>query len=156
MIHTITKQQALTADTFHWGNCSRTIGKRGGKTESSYTARRNGRTQTWKRDPNRWRVPIKRGLYEYGDITPDRAHEWHVPEDCPLNHVEGEHTATAHNTRVQPVTIPMLGKDKPWFRGVCTCKWTSTEFPTHVQAEQAVYEHAREISPEFAATPTPQ
>lgn len=31
--------------------------------------RRNGRTQTWKRDANRVRIPFKVGLYEYGAIT---------------------------------------------------------------------------------------
>lgn len=31
--------------------------------------RRNGRTQTWKRDPNRIRIPFKMGLYGHGAIT---------------------------------------------------------------------------------------
>lgn len=29
----------------------------------------NGRVQTWKRDENRIRIPIKHGLYRYGQIT---------------------------------------------------------------------------------------
>lgn len=33
-----------------------------------WTARRNGRTKRWKRDPSRIRVPIKYGLYGYAAI----------------------------------------------------------------------------------------
>jgi hypothetical protein len=42
-------------------------------------ARRNGRTQTWKRKPGLFRIPIKIGLYEYGQIDnydKNNAHEW--------------------------------------------------------------------------------
>lgn len=35
--------------------------------------RRNGVTKTWKTRPNDFRVPVKRGLYEYGYITQDNA-----------------------------------------------------------------------------------
>ena len=31
--------------------------------------RRNGKTQTWKRDANRVRIPYKYGMYGYGVIT---------------------------------------------------------------------------------------
>ncbi len=34
----------------------------------------NGRLQTWKRDPNRFRLPIKHGLYAYSAITEDDLH----------------------------------------------------------------------------------
>lgn len=33
--------------------------------------RRNGRTQAWKRDPSRFRIPVKAGLRAYGAITED-------------------------------------------------------------------------------------
>ena len=29
----------------------------------------NGKPKTWKRDLDRIKVPIKRGLYEYGEVT---------------------------------------------------------------------------------------
>jgi len=29
----------------------------------------NGKPKTWKRDVDRIKVPVKRGLYEYGEIT---------------------------------------------------------------------------------------
>lgn len=31
--------------------------------------RRNGRTQTWKRDPKRFRIPVKMGFRGYGALT---------------------------------------------------------------------------------------
>ena len=34
-----------------------------------WRVRRNGATQTWKRDPNRFRIPVKFGLKGYGQIT---------------------------------------------------------------------------------------
>lgn len=139
----ITKAQALTAHEFHHGNCTRAIGKRGAIKESITRARRNGRTQTWKRTPERWRVPIKMGLYGYADITPERANEWHTPEDCPLIHVEGSVQSIAHHTRVQPVTIPCFREEL--YRGVCTCKWYSPEFFTPQQAQGAIDSHARSI-----------
>lgn len=34
-----------------------------------WQARRNGRTQLWKRDPDRFRIPLKAGLRAYGEAT---------------------------------------------------------------------------------------
>jgi len=34
-----------------------------------WTIRRNGKTQKWKRDANRIKVPFKYGMYGYGSIT---------------------------------------------------------------------------------------
>lgn len=31
--------------------------------------RRNGKTQTWKTRPSEFRIPLKAGLYMYGEIT---------------------------------------------------------------------------------------
>lgn len=36
--------------------------------------RRNGKTQTWKRDATRFRIPIKAGLKAYGDISDDNVY----------------------------------------------------------------------------------
>lgn len=33
------------------------------------SVRRNGATKTWKREPNRFRIPIKYGFRGYGEIT---------------------------------------------------------------------------------------
>lgn len=65
--------------------CSRTTGPRGGITEHVTRVRRSGKTQTWKTRPDEFRVPIKYGLYESGEITQANAADFHAAEDCPLN-----------------------------------------------------------------------
>jgi hypothetical protein len=44
-------------------------------------ARRNGATKTWKRDPERFRLPVKYGLYEHIVITEDNASSFYASED---------------------------------------------------------------------------
>ena len=83
----ITKEQALTTREFHYTGkhaCTSYTGPRGGITETITTARRNGATKTWKRDPARFKVPVKHGLYTYGTITDQNAADWHTAKDCPL------------------------------------------------------------------------
>lgn len=36
--------------------------------------RANGKCKVWKRQPDRFQLPIKHGLYSYGYITNDNAH----------------------------------------------------------------------------------
>ena len=45
----------------------------------------NGRIKTWKRDPERWRLPVKHGLRFcfYLDHGPMSAH-WHLTEDAAI------------------------------------------------------------------------
>src|SRR3990167_6766732 len=38
--------------------------------------RRNGATKTWKTRPDEFRIPIKHGLYDYGYIDQDKAHQF--------------------------------------------------------------------------------
>ena len=45
---------------------------------SGRTWRRNGRTQTWKTRPQEFRIPVKFGLYAYGNITQYHASEFEV------------------------------------------------------------------------------
>lgn len=85
----ITLEQAKTCNDFHYGNCTRSIGPRGGIKEKTIAARRNGKTQLWKTRPGDFRVPIKHGLYEYGEITPHNAADFHTADDCPLAHTTG-------------------------------------------------------------------
>jgi hypothetical protein len=83
----VTKEQALTADRFHitlHGDCKRVIGPRGGVKETIRECRRSGRTQVWKTRPEDFRVPVKYGMYESGEITRVNAAGFHVPEDCPI------------------------------------------------------------------------
>ena len=84
----VTKEEALTADVFHYNGkmvCFSTVGKRGGVKTVQTVCRRNGATQTWKRDVKRFRVPVKYGIYEYNAITQDNAADWHTEANCPLN-----------------------------------------------------------------------
>ena len=55
-----------------------------------WRCRRNGVTKTWKRDPFRFRIPIKCGLYVYDEITNDSdvgswhgSHQFIISEDDP-------------------------------------------------------------------------
>lgn len=71
----ITREQAMTTREFHVQ-----VGAR------CYTWRRNGQTQTWKRRPNDFRVPVKYGMYSYDAITQDDMlrDDIHTAEDCPI------------------------------------------------------------------------
>ena len=40
--------------------------------------RRNGKTKTWKRNPEKFQIPVKYGLYEYFYITNENAHEFSI------------------------------------------------------------------------------
>ena len=68
----ISKLDALTADMFHDSVCRQW--------------RRNGQTQTWKRSPERFRVPVKFGLYRYAQITDSITDSVHLPgsAECKL------------------------------------------------------------------------
>lgn len=91
----LTKDQALTADTFHEGPCSFTVGPRGGTALKIHEWRRNGKTQTWKTRPEDYRVPVKHGLYAYGQLTPINAYAVHCPEDCPALQAAAAHQESA-------------------------------------------------------------
>jgi hypothetical protein len=42
----------------------------------------NGAVRTWKRSPERIRVPLKHGMYEYGAITQHNINLVHLKENC--------------------------------------------------------------------------
>jgi len=46
--------------------------------------RRNGMTKRWKRNHNRFSIPVKFGLYDYGYITDENSREFHLPHECPV------------------------------------------------------------------------
>lgn len=72
----ITRDQALNARYFHVDSC---LGNK------CSVWRRNGQTKTWKRSPERFRIPVKYGMYAYGYIDEtdlDRT-DLHTAEDCP-------------------------------------------------------------------------
>lgn len=95
----VTKEQCIAAGdwmatgdkTFHYTgkhDCTRIVGSRGGVTTRITQVRANGKCQVWKTRPNEFRLPVKYGLYEYGEITHENASDWHVASECPLNHEE--------------------------------------------------------------------
>ena len=80
----ITKEQAMTADHFHLGNCLKRVGPRGAIKLTISRWRRSGRTKTWITRPKDFRVPVKYGQSQFGYVTAEHAQAWHLPEDCQL------------------------------------------------------------------------
>lgn len=81
----ITMEQAHGVDYFHYGDCEVSFGKSGKAVPlvRSLVFRRNGVTKRWKREPERFQVPVKRGLREYGYLRSEEAARWHAEADCP-------------------------------------------------------------------------
>lgn len=85
----LTKEQALTlthGSEIHRGECVRLVGARNGIKDVIERWRVTSATQTWKTRPDEFRVPVKRGLYAYGEITERNAHEVHTSGDCNLRY----------------------------------------------------------------------
>jgi len=88
----ITKQQAMSAQNqiIHYTGkfgCSKIIGPNGGETIKVVRVRKNGKCQTWKTRPNEFRLPVKYGLYEYGEINERNCSDFHLAADCAANHL---------------------------------------------------------------------
>ena len=66
----LTKAQALTEDRFHENGSCRVW-------------RRNGAAQTWKTRPHEWRIPVKHGFRDTGQIWHHDADRFHTESDCP-------------------------------------------------------------------------
>lgn len=76
----ITKLQAETCSMFYDATLRNADG-------SAKRYRANGKTKTWKRDPNRFRVPVKHGMYDYGYIDNDNAHNYLCMDPTSLNDI---------------------------------------------------------------------
>ena len=70
---TINRQNAMTANHFEMVDGFNADG-------SHVRCRRNGKTKTWKRSPDRFQIPVKHGLYDYGYITEDNANAFYIAE----------------------------------------------------------------------------
>lgn len=68
----LTRQTALTARTFWHRTATYKDGVR------PIEVRRNGATKTWKRQPNKFQIPVKYGMYEYFYITDADAADWSI------------------------------------------------------------------------------
>lgn len=78
----ITRAEAVEHDHFHYYALG---------ASKCYVWRRNGRTQEWKRDASRFRVPIKWGMYSYGALAShDDLTGWYTPLTCPACRRERE------------------------------------------------------------------
>lgn|SRR5574343_857162 len=99
----ITKEQALSlhyGQTVHYTGkhpCTITIGPRGGYSQSITECRVSGKCQTWKRDPKRFRIPVKYGLYENGEIDQSNCGDWHLASDCPAQSAYDNRRADERN-----------------------------------------------------------
>jgi hypothetical protein len=86
----VTKDQAMRAGStwggadFHYGECTRTVGPRGGVTVRTETWRVNGKCKVWKTRPAEFSLPVKFGLRDFGYITDRNAAEFHLASECPL------------------------------------------------------------------------
>jgi len=87
----ITKEQAIALgngtlrDEIHCEvvrTCTRTVGPRGGVDVRIVRVRPSGRCQTWKTRPEEFRLPVKYGLYESGEITHRNCESFHLASDC--------------------------------------------------------------------------
>lgn len=68
----VNAETAMTASRFY----HRKLKYKG--TDRPIEVRRMGNTKRWKRDPERFRVPVKYGMYDSFYIDNDNAHEWSV------------------------------------------------------------------------------
>jgi hypothetical protein len=75
----ITQEQADTASVFHDPAARQCDSKAG-----PVRWRRNGTTQRWARQPERFRIPVKFGLRSYGQLTNDNSGGFHTGADCPV------------------------------------------------------------------------
>jgi hypothetical protein len=128
----ITKEQAIQLGngTLHSEihcetvrKCKRTVGPRGGVKDSIVHVRVSGRCQTWKTRPEEFRLPVKYGFYESGEITHKNAEWFHFAWDCPINKTlpYGFHVGAPPLRTKNPVAPPKE-------------EWTDGTFiPTHLK-----------------------
>jgi polyphosphate kinase 2 (PPK2 family) len=65
-----TKENQETVNTFYHVSKTNSTGR--------IRVRRNGKTKTWKLTPEKFQIPVKYGLYEYGYITNENCKEWTI------------------------------------------------------------------------------
>lgn len=76
---TFTREDALHAHTVHANGLFNADG-------TCMRYRRNGQTKTWQTRPGDYRMPVKHGMRDYAQITPDNAYTVHTEESCPFAH----------------------------------------------------------------------
>lgn len=74
----ITKQQAYDYSMFHHNEYTNADG-------SCMRFRANGKLQTWKRNVDRFKLPLRRGLWQHTYLTNENAGEFHLESECLKN-----------------------------------------------------------------------
>ena len=74
----VTKKQAMLCQEFHQGKCTKFQGPRGGTAMLQIRWYANGSCQTWVRSPERFRLPVKHGVYAFGYITEENQRMFHT------------------------------------------------------------------------------
>ena len=87
-IYMVTKEEAMKCNTFHYGECTRAIGPNGGEKIDIIKWRASGKCKTWKRNPLKFSLPIKFGLYRSSYLTQENSDLFHSEENCPLKRKE--------------------------------------------------------------------
>lgn len=136
----MTRDEALNNSDFHYGNCTRSTGPRGGVKEHVIAVRRTGQNKTWKTRPEDFRVPVKHGMYDSGEIVPSNLAEFHLPAQCPLLDGADHKKDEQHVGRVQSVTVPILN-NMVFYRPICTCGYKEPEMQSYWDANDKLVAH---------------
>jgi hypothetical protein len=83
----ITVDGLTRGQELHRGECTRTVGPRGGVTVNQFRVRVTS-LKKWVKRPGEVRVGVRYGLYVNGVLTEADLPRWHAAADCPL-HREG-------------------------------------------------------------------
>lgn len=87
----MTPEQIDHAIMFHENGCEKVAGPRGGVTYVAFRWHRNGQTRRWKREPDRFVIPVKYGLREHDQINPLNVERFHAAEACPIEELRKDH-----------------------------------------------------------------
>jgi hypothetical protein len=68
-------------------HCITILGPKGGIVSQIVQCRVSGMAQTWKRNPERFRLPVKFGLRESTSITESTAGYWHLASECEASYL---------------------------------------------------------------------
>lgn len=83
-IMAITRDDLINGNEFHWCSVLSDITTEGMNIRKCRKWRRNGKTKTWKRNPDRIEVPVKYGIYSYRILTQNEIRQnWFMPNECP-------------------------------------------------------------------------
>jgi hypothetical protein len=98
-------------DELHHGECIKTVGVRGGETLKQEFWRVNGQLKLWKRSPEKFELPLKHGLYNYGYLNPSNIGNFHLPSECTPTVVHKVPLPASENSKDKnkyKVTLPMI------------------------------------------------